>query len=117
MKESNENLGVGWQKGPYFPWEVWVAKKVQEERRKADEKAEREAIIAEEETMRKLEADEKRSTNLVRLAEASNKAREYREKVKELADKAKRDMELSKDYEKEIEDPAQHGDGSRKRQP
>ena len=23
MKESKEELGVGWQKGPYFPGEVW----------------------------------------------------------------------------------------------
>ena len=25
MKESKENLGVGWQKGPHFPGEVCMA--------------------------------------------------------------------------------------------
>ena len=70
-----------------------------------------------DEVRKKKEAEEKRCENLARLAEASSKATEYKDKVKELAEQAKKDMDLSRNYEREIEELTEHREGSRKRLP
>ena len=68
-----------------------------------------------EETRKNLEAEERRALHLARLAEASKKAKDHKEKVKILTDQAKKDTEQTKDYEKELEDISERGEGSKKR--
>jgi hypothetical protein len=81
-----------------------IAKKVLEERRKAEEKADRDAAKEASEAVKNVETEQKRSASLVKLAEASQKAADYKEKVKHLAEQAKKELQESRDYEKELED-------------
>ena len=80
-------------------------------------KAEREAAKAEKEARQKVETNEKRSANLARLAEASTKSKEYRERVKGLTEQTRKDLQLSREYERELEELAEQSEGSRKRAP
>ena len=80
-----------------------LTKKIQEDRRRAEEKADREAAKLAEEARKKIEAEEKRAANLIRLVEVSNQAAAYKEKVKSLKDKTEKELEESRSYEKVIE--------------
>ena len=67
-----------------------LAKKIVEERRKAEEKADREAAKDAEEVRKNKEAEERRSAHLVKLEDTSKKAKEHKEKVRTLTVKPRR---------------------------
>ena len=81
-----------------------MAKKVLEERRKPDEKADRDAAKEASEAVKNVETEQKRAAKFARLAEASQKAADYKEQVKHLAEQAKKELQESREYEKELED-------------
>ena len=91
-----------------------LVRKVQEDRMKADEKADRDAAKLAEQARKKVEAEEKRAASLAKMAETSKVAAEYKEKVKKLAEQARMEEQQARDYEKELEDISEGG-GTRKR--
>ena len=80
-----------------------LTKKVQEERRRAEEKADRDAAKLAQDARRKMEIEELRSANLSRAVEVSQKTAEYKQKMKTIAEQAKKDAQQSRGYEREVE--------------
>ena len=80
-----------------------IAKKVQEERKRADEKADRDAARGAEEARKLVEAGEKRAANLSKLQAATEAAAQYKEKVKLLHEQTQKEMQETRGYEEEIE--------------
>ena len=82
---------------------VIIAKKVQEDRRKAEEKADRDASKEAEDARKLVEAQEKRAANLDKLQAAMKSASQYKEQVKLLHAKAQSEIQESRGYEQELE--------------
>ena len=80
-----------------------LAKKVQEERRRAEEKADKDAAKASEEARKLVEAEEKRAANITKLKAATKAATDYKDQVKLLHDQAQKEREESRSYEQELE--------------
>ena len=81
-----------------------LARKILEDRRKAEDEENRVAIREAEDTRKKQEAEEKRAANLARLADVSEKASQYKEKVKVLHERAQNERRETLGYEKQIEE-------------
>ena len=83
-----------------------LAKKILDERKKAEDAENREAVRVENEQRKRVEAEEKRSANLARLTEASRQASQYKEKMKILHEHAQSEISETNQYEKGIEEIA-----------
>ena len=81
-----------------------LARKILEDRRKAEDEENRVAIKEAEDARKKQEAEEKRAANLARLAEVSKEASKYKEKVKVLHEKTQSEIKETLSYEKQIEE-------------
>ena len=81
-----------------------LARKILEDRRKAEDEENRVAIKEAEDARKKQEAEEKRAANLARLAEVSKEASKYKDKVKLLHEKAQSEIKETRIYEKSIEE-------------
>ena len=81
-----------------------LARKIIEDRRKAEEEENRVALKEAEDARKNKDAEEKRALNLARLAEVSNQASQYKEKVRVLHEKAQKEMRETRSYEKQIEE-------------